>query len=196
MSAEVKVGRLQQNACVLCTGSPGDRQGPGADNTGQHPMYVTLAESELRGKPRHALAIDHAVGNQPHRAADRIGTKVPLGRSRRSVRPAALARAKARRLRRGCGRVELHVRRLRSPRRTARAAVDPGGGDAGVEPAVKSRVLVGDGAPAALIGREVALVHSVHAGILARPGRRSWRISDMTVSVSDTRGQRGPTKGI
>ena len=93
-----------------------------------------------RRQAGHAVAVHHAVGDQPHRAAHQVGAPIPFGRARRGVRAAALARPEAGRLGRRRRRVEAHVLALRRAGRAARPAVDAGRGDAREHPAVEARV--------------------------------------------------------
>ena len=114
--------------------------GPAPDHGHELAVHVALGVAEPRGETADALAIDDAVGDQAHRAPDEVGAQVPLGRARRRVRAAALAGAKAGRLRGRGGREEAHVLAFGRARRAARAAVDPGRLHAAEDPAVKARI--------------------------------------------------------
>ena len=110
-------------------------------------MNVPLGVAEPPREPGDALAVDDAVGDQPHRAPDEVAAPVPLRRAGRRVGAAALARAEPGRLRSRGGAVEADVLALRRPRGAARPAVDPGRGDGAVDPAVEARVGRLDGLP-------------------------------------------------
>ncbi len=71
--ADAQVRRLEQHASRLGALRPGEGERTGADRVQQASMDVTLAVAEPRGEPADALAIDDAVGDQPHRATDEVG---------------------------------------------------------------------------------------------------------------------------
>ena len=137
---EAELGRLDQRARRLRALRAGERERPGAELRGDEPVELAHAVAEPRGEPGDALAVDDAVADQPHRARDDVGARVPLRRARRGVGPAALAGPEAGALRRRRAAVEAHVGALGRDRRAARAAVDAGGGDAEVDPAVEAGV--------------------------------------------------------
>ena len=157
---ERQLGRLDQQSRGVGALGAGERERAGAELGDELAVQVAFAEAEPLREPGDAVAVDAAVGDQPHRAADDVGAHVPLRRTRRGVRPAALAGAEAGALRRGRGRQEAHVGALRRDGRAARAAVDPGRRDGGHEPAVEAAVLGADGAVALF---EV-LDHGFHDG--------------------------------
>jgi hypothetical protein len=108
-------------------------------------VKVTFAEVQALGESRDAFAIHHAVADQAHRSADDVGPDVPFRRTRRRVGAATFACPEPGDLGRGRGWEEANVRALGSDRRTARAAIDAGRGDAGEEPPVETGVAAGDG---------------------------------------------------
>ncbi len=57
----------------------------------KQPVEMALADRETSCETRDSLAIDNGVAEQPHRTADEIATRVPLGRAGDSVRTATLA---------------------------------------------------------------------------------------------------------
>ncbi len=118
--------RLDQDARRLRALGAGERERAGADDRDELAVHVTLGVAEPAREADDALAVDQAVGDQPHRAPDEIRAQIPLGRARRRVRAAALASAKANRLRGGGGHEQAHVLAFGRARRTARAAVDAG----------------------------------------------------------------------
>ena len=81
--------------CARCARA--SASGPAPTSARQHPVQVPLGVAEPGGQPGHAVPVDHAVGDQPHRAADHVGADVPLRRAGRGVRPAAQAGPEARR---------------------------------------------------------------------------------------------------
>ena len=125
--------------------------GPAPSSARQHPVEVALGVAEPRGQPGHAVALDHAVGDQPHRAGGEVGADVPVGRAGHGVGQAAAAGAEAAQLGRGRRRQELDVGALGRDGRAGRAAVDAGGADGGDELAVEPRVARGHGAVAAFV---------------------------------------------
>jgi hypothetical protein len=176
-------GCLEQDPRGLRALRTGERERPGTDDGDELAVDVTLAVAEAAGETDHALAVDDAVGDQPHRASDEIRAAVPLGRAGGRVRATALARAKPRRLGRGGGREEAHVLALGRTRRAARTAVDPGRLDPAEHPSVEPRILGLDGLPEAL-----GVKH--HASTIAhRPGD-NWRKSDMVVQRSPISAER------
>jgi hypothetical protein len=44
----------------------------------EQPAQVSGAVGEPAGEPVDAFAVDHAVGDETHRAAGHVGTQVPL----------------------------------------------------------------------------------------------------------------------
>ena len=94
-------GRLEQQARRLRPLSPGERERTDPDDTDELAVHVTRGVSQPAGEAGDTLAVDNAIGDQPHRPSDQIGPTIPLGRSGRCVRTAAHARAEARGLRRG-----------------------------------------------------------------------------------------------
>ena len=135
-----QVGRLDQHPCGLRPLRPGQRQRPGAELGGEQPGEVARGVADVRGQPVDALAVDDAVGDQPHRAAGGVGGDVPVGAARRGVGQAALAGAVAGGLGGGRARVERDVGERRRARRARGPAVDAGGPDRGVEDAVEPPV--------------------------------------------------------
>jgi hypothetical protein len=145
-----------------------------ADHGHERAMYMALGVAQLLRQAADAVAVDHAVGDQAHRATDQVGAGVPLGRPGRRVRAAALARAEAGLLSRR-GRVEeADVRALRGARRAARTAVVAGRGHGDEDPAVEAGVARLDRAP------ELVGVEDHVAKVAETPGRVS-RKSDFTM---------------
>lgn len=56
----------------------GQRQGPGADFGEELAFHLAAAVAEAGGEAGHAVAVDDAVGDQPHGAGDQVGALVPL----------------------------------------------------------------------------------------------------------------------
>ena len=146
---------LDQQPRGLCALGAGERERAGAELGQQLALDLADAVAELCGQARYAVAVDHAVRDQPHRAGDQVGAVVPLRRARARVGPAALAGAESGLLRGRGARVEPHVLDLRRHHRAARPAVDLRGQHRGEEPPVEARVLRLDGPDASL----PALVH-------------------------------------
>ena len=76
---ERQVGGLDQGAGGLCPLGTRDRERTGAQLTEQHAVKMALADREPVGEPCHALAVDDAVRDQPHRTTDEITPDIPLG---------------------------------------------------------------------------------------------------------------------
>jgi hypothetical protein len=144
---------LQQHPRGVRTLRTRQRERPRAELGDQVPLHLPLAVTEARGKPAHALAVDHPVVDQPHRPPDDVRPQVPLRGPGHRVRPAAPAGPEPARLRRRRGRVEPDVLPLRRGRRAARPAVDPGAGDGGEEHAVEARVAPAHRLVAVLVGQ-------------------------------------------
>ena len=89
--ANGSVGRLDQHPRGLRPLGAGQRDRTGADLGDELAVQVPLAVAEPAGEPGDALAVDDAVGDQPHRATDEVGPLVPLRRPGRRVGPAPLA---------------------------------------------------------------------------------------------------------
>ncbi len=164
----------------------GQGQRAGAELGREQPRQVTRRVAEPRGEPRDSLALDHAVGDQPHGAAGGIPAHVPVRRSGRGLRQAPLACPVARLVGRGARGEERDVRLLRRARGARRAAVDAGGAHRGDELPVEPRVARRD--------RRVPLREGhvrAHASSLTRPMRAGWRFSDIAVAAGETR-TKGP----
>ena len=73
---------------------------------------MARAVAEPLGEALDAVALDDAVGDQPHRPAGGVRGQVPLGRPGGGAGQAPLAGAVAGGLRGGRGAVEGHVARL------------------------------------------------------------------------------------
>ena len=106
--------------------APGERERATADDRDELAMHVALGVAKPPREAANAFAVDHAVGDQPHRASDEIRAQIPLGRARSRVRAAALACAKAGRLRGGSRHEQANVLASGRARGTARATVDVG----------------------------------------------------------------------
>ncbi len=154
-------------AVAACQG-----QGTGAELLRQHARHMPVAVAKPARQPFDTLTLDDSVGDQPHRAPDRIGSDIPLRRSGRRVGPAAPARAEPGVLCRRGGRVEQDVLALGGHRRAGRPAVDAGRLDADVEDAVEARV-------ARRCGSITAFVVGVHTSIMTAPTDTYRRVSDM-----------------
>jgi hypothetical protein len=87
----------------------GERERSGPDLGGEQAMEVALGVAEPARETGDTLPVDDAVGDEPHRASDGVGARVPLRRARHRVGSAALAVAKTLALRRRCRRVEADV---------------------------------------------------------------------------------------
>ena len=145
-----EVGRLDQQPGRLRPLGAGQGQRPRSHLGHQQPVELALAVAEAGRQPAHPVAVDGAVGDQPHGPGHHVGSGVPLGRAGAGVGPAAHAGPEPGLLGGGGTRVEADVGRLRGRGRAARAAVDPGGGDGGDEPAVEAGVPALDGPVAAV----------------------------------------------
>ena len=99
MNGSAVVSISSRAVCARCARA--SASGAGAELGDELAVQVALAVAEPPREPGDALAVDDAVGDQPHRAADDVGAHVPLGRARRGVGPAALAGAEAGALRGG-----------------------------------------------------------------------------------------------
>ena len=106
---ELEVGRLDEHACRLRATGAGQGQRAGAELGGEQPAQVARRVADPRRQRIDSLAVDDAVGDQPHRAAGDVGGDVPLGAARGGVGQAALAGPEPGRLGRGRRRVELDV---------------------------------------------------------------------------------------
>ena len=69
--------------------------GPGPELAGEEAGEVARRVADPAGQALDALAVDDAVGDQPHRPAGRVGRDVPVRAARRGVGKAPLARAVA-----------------------------------------------------------------------------------------------------
>ena len=112
----------------------------GRSDVERQTMPAPLAVPEAPREASDSVAVDNAVGDEPHRPADEIRATIPLRRSRSCIRPAALARSVAGGLRCGRRREQPHVLALGRLRRTARTAVDPGRPDGAEHPSVEARI--------------------------------------------------------
>ena len=121
-----QVGADEQHPGGVRAVGAAERERPRAEFGGEQPGEVPRGVSEPPREPRHALALDDAVGDEPHRARGGVAAQVPLGRSGRRLGQAALARPVARFVRGRAGGVERDVRGLRRAGGAARAAVDAG----------------------------------------------------------------------
>ncbi len=155
---------------ALCAGQC---ERAGAEFGQELALDLSGAVAEPGGQAGDALAVHHAVGDQPHGPGDEVGALVPLRGAGAGVRAAALAGAEPGLLG-GEARVERHVLDLGRHHRAARAAVDAGGEHGGEEPAVEAGVLGLDGSHAPVEVR-------VHAPSIA--GAHGWgsRKSDMAL---------------
>ena len=118
----------------------GERERPGAELGGEHAGEVPGGVAESRGEAGHALALDDAVGDEPHGPRGEVVAQVPLGGAGHGVGQAALAGPQPGLVRGGGREVEAHVRGLRRHRGAARAAVDAGRVHARDELPVEPRV--------------------------------------------------------
>ena len=94
----------------------------------------------MAGQSLNALAVDHAVPDEPHGPGHHVGPHVPFRRTRRRIGPAAQAGTKSSLMRRGRRSVKAHVLALGRARWTARAAVDARRLDTAKDPTVKARI--------------------------------------------------------
>ena len=124
--------------------------GPAPSSAVSSRVEVPGAVAEPCRQALDTLALDDAVGDEPHRAAGDVGRDVPARRARRGVREAPLARPEAGGLRRCGGPVERHVADGRRAGRARRPAVDPGRVHRGVEDTVEPAVPAADRAVAGL----------------------------------------------
>ena len=70
--------RLEQDPRRLSALGPGERQRTRPYLGDQQPVEMSLAVSEPAGQSRHAVPVDDAVGDEAHRAPDRVGAAVPF----------------------------------------------------------------------------------------------------------------------
>ena len=135
-------GRLDQDARRLRPLRAGDGERARAEFGADQAAHLALLVAEPAGQALNAVPVDHAIGDQPHRAAHHVGPDVPLGRARGGVRAAPLAGPEACLLGRRRAAVEPHVLAFRRDRRAGRAAVDARGGHRDEEHAVKAGSLL------------------------------------------------------
>ena len=179
-SAKPEVGRLDEHPRGLCATRPSEGQRPGPELGGEQPGEVPRRVADPSRQPLDALAVDDAVGDQPHRAAGRGRGDVPVGAARRRVGEAALAGAVAGGLRRRRAGVEGDVVERRRAGRAGRAAVDPGRAHRGVEDTVEATVARLHRAVAGLRVEVPGLVG--HVPILTHAADSIWRESDTGIS--------------
>ncbi len=122
-----ELGRLEQHTSGLGALGAGECQRPRAELLGQEPGEMARGVADAGGEPLHAVAVDHPVGDQPHRTAGDVGGDVPVGAAGRGVGKTALAGAVPGRLRGRGGGVEGDVLVRRGARGAGRTAVDAGG---------------------------------------------------------------------
>ena len=127
-SANGIVGRLDQDPGGLGATGPGQRERTGAELGGEQPVEVPRGVADPGGEALDAVALDDAVGDQPHRAAGDVGRDVPVRGAGRGVGQAAPAGPEAGGLRGRGGAVEGDVAPGRRGRRAGRPAVDAGRG--------------------------------------------------------------------
>ena len=179
-----EVGGLEQHPRGLGALGPRQRERAGAELLGEEPREVTGRVPDVAGEAVDALAVDHAVTDQPHRAAGGVGGDVPVGAARGGVGEAPLAGAEAGRLGGRGGRVERDVVERRGAGGARRPAVDAGGADGGVEDTVEPAVAA---LHRAVAGLEV-LVHRRVVGVMPP----SW---PMAPTVSGGNRTRPPAAG-
>ncbi len=136
-----EVGGLQQQPGGLRPLGAGERERARTEFGVQLAGQVAVAVAEPRGEPGHALAVDHAVGDQAHRAPDQVGAEVPLRGAGRGVGPAAPAGPEAGGLGGRGGRVESDVLSVGGSGGAAGSTVDAGGPHSRVEHPVEAGVL-------------------------------------------------------
>ena len=159
--------------------------GPAPSSARSWRSTCRAAVAEPGGEPRHALAVDDAVRDEPHGPGDGVRAGVPLRGAGAGVGPAPLAGPETGLLAGGGARVEGHVPRLGRHDRAARAAVDPGGQDRGEEPAVEAGVLRLHGPYAALgVGVHAPSIGHAGAGRLAEIRHRSRAENPVRPSVT------------
>lgn len=170
--AHRELGGLDEQSGGLGALGPGQGERTGPELGVQLPLDLAGRVAQPGGQARHALAVHHAVLDQPHRARDGVGAGVPLGRTGTCVGPAPLAGPEPGLLAGGGAGQEGHVLDLRRHGGAAGAAVDPGGQDGGEEPAVEAGVL-------RLHGPYAALGVGVHGSRIRCRGTAGWRFSDI-----------------
>ena len=148
--AERQLGGLDEHPGRLGALRPRQRQRVRADLGLQQPLELAGGVADAGGQPGDALAVDGAVGDQPHRPGHDVAAHVPLRGTGRGVGPAALAGPEAGPLGGRRGRIEPHVAGERRPDRAAGPAVDLRRQHGGDEPAVEPGVLGLDGPVAAV----------------------------------------------
>ncbi len=168
-------GGLQQDPGGVGALGAGERDGPGTDLGVQLALDLAGAVAEARGEPGHPFPVDDPVADQPHRPADQVGARVPVGGAGHGVRAAAPAGTESSALGRGRGGEERHVPALRCGGRTARTAVDTGRGHGEEELAVEPGVATGH--------RLVPAVVAGHASRVRHGAPLCWRISDSALPV-------------
>ena len=174
---ERHVGRFDQQPCGVRSMGTGDRERPGSEFVGHHPIEMPFAVSEPPCEAGHTITFDRAVGDQSHRPTDRILAQIPLRTAGCGIRSAALARAVSPLLSSRRGVVELDVRPFRRDRWAARPAVDARRAHRGHEPAVETPVTALHDA-VTLVG-----IKRQHHPIMPRPTERNQRVSDRTIRV-------------
>ena len=74
----LQLAGLDQEPSGLCALGAGERERPGAELGVQLTLHLADAVAEVSGQAWYAVAVDHAVRDQPHRAGDQVGAVVPL----------------------------------------------------------------------------------------------------------------------
>ncbi len=130
---------------------------------------LAFAEAEAGGKRIHCGLVQRPALDEHQGARHGVRGAVPGTARRRGLGPAAQARAKAGRLRRGGSRIEDDVLAPRRPRRANRPAIDAGRPDAGEEAAIEAGIARRD--------RPIAGVEiEIHEGKSGHPGPESLAV--------------------
>lgn len=110
-NATSETGRsvVSMSNLAVCKCRAVERERTGPDPCGKQAVEVALGVAEPAHEPGEALPVDDAGGDEPHRASDSVGARVPLRGARHRVGSAALAGAKTLALRRRRRWVEAHV---------------------------------------------------------------------------------------
>ena len=87
--------RLHSSRAVCARWARASASGPAPSSAVSTRFEVPLGVAEPGREPGHAVALHHAVGDQPHGAGGEVGADVPVGRARHRVGQAAAAGAVA-----------------------------------------------------------------------------------------------------
>ncbi len=176
-------GGLEQYPRGVGALGAGEGHRAGAEFGVELALELAGAVAQAAGESGDALAVDDAVADQPHGAADHIGADVPGGGAGHGVGAAAAAGPEAGALGGGRGGEEADVLRFGGGGRAAGTAVDPGRGDGEEEVAVEPRI--------AAAHRLVFAAFAHPPSTVRQPPGRRWRKSDAVFALGGRVGRWG-----